>query len=986
MLKEKFINLKNNQETFDELIEVVKTSLNEEEVFYALLKQAEILFEYEEYKKTNDILLKLYEDKGVLEDKYLKLLIDSLINSDNKPEAMYFINLRKESLSQLDMYLHYLDLLKYKEAFNEDFYPLLNTLKAYSFNKKILSSYYIKKFNDVTKNNNELVEETYIELLTLNLEDNDKEEMDELYFNYLLKTNKDIKEFLNNQKGLSLVYYQLILLMKDEELRRVQILEAEKEKELDDLSTKRQVNLYQLLKDFYNKHNDLKSYDLYSLRLEHATKELKKELRPKRKRTLILPKEDIKEIVKVDLKETKKEEDLKGERFILIEKFMAELLKLELNLTLFERLRSIGIILEKHFDFSDIVFYTKPHLYHYKVNRLYEKKYNQATLNSTIIGVAAKEQKDIVGDVGFLEFDYDVLTNKSFLETDIKQVYCYGLDSEFSVCFYQREKQNLLNHDLLFKFVSQIIYYDLNYDKHISKVKEEYEIINNLFKNKHLMAFVYKNKFYGSSPFNEVFKLRPNDNLDTLVLRFDTELRIKYNALLNQLRKKDIEQFQIDLHYEGIKYVVDHFMYKGYVYGIFTEVSDKVDKLKQWQEKAFVDPLSQLLTLHEFEVNFPKYTRGKSSFVLMELSGLNKIESLYGKKIKRDFFLEFTDHCKDEFNQVYLFDQNSILGVLNINDVRSVENKIKAFIEKIKDIKSNILKEQSFNVFMGVIRYPINTRERRIERIYQYLSLSLLKAKTINKKDRYSYFDFKDYEQDLFDTEMIRQIDSLITKEKLLLSFTQIVNQKTNLVASYEVGVRSNTLHVYEEYYYQVAEKRGMLEKLEKYVLTESFKVLKKINDETGKYIKLTINISGETLNSPRFAGFLISLYRTYSVPYELVELKVNLKRFKQEEYMILEELYNYGVIIGTDNLDYINRNFISIFHLKTKINFENSKMVDYLKFLKSYLDSQNMNLVVYNVDSLNEKEKLKDLNVEFIRGKTVDTELYLEEILKMLK
>lgn len=986
MTKHEIFELSNNQKSYDLLFDLIKSSKNPEEVFYAWLKQAVILYEYEEYERSSEILKKLFTEKDFLEDKYLAILIDSLIKIENKADALYYLNIRKESLSQIDMYLYYLDLLKYKDTFNEDFYPLLDSLRAYSFDRKVLRPYYIKMLEDYLKNNKEDALEIYEQTINLNLEEHDKEYVLELYFEYLIKNDLDYETFLKNNKEIAYTYYNLRLLMRKNELKKVQILEAENEVALDDLSLFRKKILFKELKDFYEGHRDLKSYDLYFNKFKYAEEEYKKENKPKRKRKLVIKEEKtlIKEIV---IPEKKKEKPtITGEKLMKIEQFMYELLTLDFNLSFFERLRRSLIIMNKHFEFSDVLIYQKPNFFHFKKERLYEKNFQQSTIDSSIIGIASNNAEDIVGYVEYIDPNYDLITSQELTKTIVKQVYCYGLLNGFSICFYQTNKRDLHYDDLVFKVLSNILSYDLKNEQHIKTYKSEFDYINNLFNSNFLISFIYKDEFVGSPLFNSLFNLKKNDSLDALILKFQPEHRVRYNSMLNRLKKEEIKSFEIDLVYEEKNYLVKHYINDGYVYGIFVEVTKRVEELTSWQEKAFVDPLSNLLTLHEFEVAFESYRREKTTFVLIELSGLNKIEFLYGKALKRQYFLEFVEFCKTDFEYLYLFDPNSVIGVLNVNDIRTIENKLSLFTAKIKEFQSKILAEQSFEAYMGVIRYPINTRERNIERIYQYLSLSLNKAKTIEKNKRYSYFDFKDYEQDLFETQLIKQIDNLIIKEELMLLFTQIVNQKSKRVYAYEVGVTSEVLNVYQRYYYQVAEKRGMLEKLERYVLTQAFKDLKKIYDETGFYIKLVINVSQETLNNANFTAFLINLYKTYKIPYETVELKVNLNRYTYEQMVKLQELSMYGVIIGVDNLEYINRDFVEVIHLTKKQDLEKKKTKAYLKNLNEFVESEEMNLIIYNVDAKEEQEILKELNINHIRGKMVDRELTLSQIMQLLK
>jgi EAL domain-containing protein (putative c-di-GMP-specific phosphodiesterase class I) len=175
------------------------------------------------------------------------------------------------------------------------------------------------------------------------------------------------------------------------------------------------------------------------------------------------------------------------------------------------------------------------------------------------------------------------------------------------------------------------------------------------------------------------------------------------------------------------------------------------------------------------------------------------------------------------------------------------------------------------------------------------------------------------------------------------------------------------------------------LERLEKYVLEQTFKYLRKIYDDTGSYVRLVVNVSNKTLNTPNFVGFLTNLYRTYKIPYEVVEIKVKLTRFRLEEELKLKELRELNIVIGTDNLDYVNKDYIKVFHLTNKEDLFNPKTQNYLKSLRDYLESENMTFIVYNVDSSKEAEILEKLNINYIRGRVVDKEISYQELVNIL-
>ena len=171
---------------------------------------------------------------------------------------------------------------------------------------------------------------------------------------------------------------------------------------------------------------------------------------------------------------------------------------------------------------------------------MYNKNYSLATVESSLPGITSKTLDDIVSDVEFVVPDFDIITNKPLTETDVRQVYSYGVEKGASITFYQTERKDLHYDDLVFKTVSSIIYYDLKYDNYLKDKEEKYNRISDFFNSNFMNGFIYKDELLGTPIFNELFKLKKNDNLSSLVLKFNPELRVKYNNLLNSLKKKKL--------------------------------------------------------------------------------------------------------------------------------------------------------------------------------------------------------------------------------------------------------------------------------------------------------------------------------------------------------------------------------------------------------------------------------------------------------------
>ena len=158
---------------------------------------------------------------------------------------------------------------------------------------------------------------------------------------------------------------------------------------------------------------------------------------------------------------------------------------------------------------------------------------------------------------------------------------------------------------------------------------------------------------------------------------------------------------------------------------------------------------------------------------------------------------------------------------------------------------------------------------------------------------------------------------------------------------AYDVNVYSPTLQIDEAYYDTVALKRGMVEKLDKYILRETFKALAEIYNQTKKYIKLSVTIHSETLKDQYFIPFLIGLYKSYAVPYHVLDIIVSMKEGKMSDYEKLKELSLLGVLVGTDTLNFIKEPQTKIFHFKDRPNNLDDKFLNFKLNMKAFTDSE---------------------------------------------
>lgn len=1000
MDKNEILALPYTQDAINDLYDLINTSYDPQEVLMARIKLAEILESDHHFKEATTLLLPLLETFSHQKEKedyftILNILIRCYINLEDQENALKYITLKKEALPILESHLYLEDLIRYKEAFKVDFEAEVSALLEAPVPKHRKIELLLSRIERNKHDNTHKVLEDINRIIPLNPS---KEELSLLWAIELEidfqngQYDKIINLLKEDLRPLS-IYYQVLSHIKLENTKQASILEVEYEHLFIELEPLKQKHLYQSLRDFYTSISDLRSIELYEEKLKKIDKILKREESVETKAPHVhefsIPKP--KKIAKITEEETKKPiitSNLKDQRTLSnIDQYLTEVLALNKQLDRHEYHRQLFMTMEKHFDFSDLILYERPHLYHYKKGRLYEKQIDRHRIDASIVGIAANDYKDIIEKVEYLKYNYDIISQKPLTETTVKNVYCYALPNKSSLCFYQTTDKALIYDDMSLKIASQTLAYEFSFFQALLRERSRSEDLKDLFQSKAMGLSIKTN---GRFLFNDTLllylPLRRRESFEQIYEYLEPKDAIRLKEQMGMLERGEIDLFSEDVCVLERSIRITQTKHKDAVFGFYLDITQDVKKMENWKEKALYDVHSELFTLSEFERRFTEVTLGKVTFILASLEDLDHIEFIYGKALALAYFLEFGKLAKTRFERVYHFDSNTILIEILQNDVRAIENHVKLFLKDLEDTPSKTLEDQPFKTHMGIIRYPINTRETDIKKIYAYLSFSLLRAKRSYSGYRHAYFNFEAYLQEVHETEIIKQIDRLITTESLDITFNQIANQQTNLVYAYEIEPYSETLHIESDYYHQVAFRRDQTEKLERYLLITAFKRLSSIYNETNKYIKLSITLSPKTIQERLFNPFLIGLYKTYNIPYHIVDIIVSMKDGKVADYEKMKELHDLGINIGTDHYNFLKEPQTKIFHLKDRPSELTDRFLNAVKHLKMYTDDEQIALVIYHVDRVKDRTLLKSLGIDYIRGKTVDRKYTYEELLRIIK
>lgn len=902
----------------------------------------------------------------------LGLLIEDAIKANLPEEALNYIQLRKEALPILEEHTYILDLIQYKKAFNEPYFDLIEDLIRVNVDKEIIANFVFERLLSHKDNYSEALKD--IELLKVYQHPNLEEPIKVIYYYLLYHNDKEkLTTLTTEDNSIYAIYYKLLLLMDEGLFKQTQILEVEYEQDFIKLPLDMQLYLYKRLITFYK--DDLRSVELYEKKVSKVTKLLEKPVEPQVESLLKVPKKKPTKLVIEDVKP--KQQSISHDQVLYhIDKYMLSIIGLSRRLSFHEYVRQMCIHMEKFFDFSDILFNFNYQVYHYKKERLYEKQISPQLLDTTLLGISANQYIDIVEHTNNLKYDYDILTNSPLSKTKVENIYTYALEDKSSICFYQQSEKDLIYDDLTFKLLSNFISYEIRTFQQLKTLETEHKQNLDLF-DSNLIALSH-----GVEPIhgNEVFKQLFDTNKITFfefLLKVNPIDRIKYKDLMDSLLRKEITSFEISVGIKDKTILIKHVL-NGVVYGYYIDITTSESIKQKLIEKAETTPLNTY-TLFAFEERFNSYIDTKTTFILVELENLHDLMSLYGKDETKDHFIKFATFLTS-YGNVYLFDASSVILTFDFNDIRAVENKVKEIYKDILNVESI----KPLTISMGIIRYPINTKEKNINKVYEYLNVALEKAKLSYKK--YAHFNYDDYQETIFETEIIRQIDRLIESETLEVTFTQIVNQTSNTVYAYDIGLFSESLKINPNYYYLVAKKKNQLEALERYQLRQTFKALEMIYKQTNKYIKLSVGISSETLRMRDFNPFLIGLFKTYQIPYNVIDIIINMKDGLLSDYEKTKELASLGILIGTDHLTYLKEPQTKVFHYKEKPGEVSDKFLSFLDVIKQFSDSEGIDLIIYHVDRPKDKVLLKSKGFSFIRGDTIDKTFRLHEILKLIK
>lgn len=252
---------------------------------------------------------------------------------------------------------------------------------------------------------------------------------------------------------------------------------------------------------------------------------------------------------------------------------------------------------------------------------------------------------------------------------------------------------------------------------------------------------------YASDGYRKLMKLKKDESLDFLsnvCLEDRKDLRaVIINSFNNNTKFNHIYRILVNNNLIWIKVegeVVSSKLYGSVIECIHTNITEEINRTNQFIELSKLDKMTNLLDKVSMEDSCRNILSKNNSFqcciILIDIDNFKYVNDVHGH-LKGDEIIKMLSSFLVEH-----FRKNDLIGriggdeflvfVEDINSKESIENKIKAILKKINDIK--ISDENALGISVGVV-YFNNNGSYSFEQLYQIADKQLYESKNSGKNN-----------------------------------------------------------------------------------------------------------------------------------------------------------------------------------------------------------------------------------------------------------
>lgn len=899
-------------------------------------------------------------------DRVLEVIIHVYLELNQPKDAKMYLDMREDKLPVLSKHRVYLQLLTYKKMMQA---PVLEWLESIIYEdlpketfirlaEALLDAYIQAHMFDEALVVFELTDQVFPEAFII--------KKCEVYEG--LKQFQNIidliKPIVDKSPKPEYLFYLMKAYINTNQNQRAINLEVEYESVFEQTSHDFKFKFYTFMMDFYKRIDNSISVKLYQAHLNRLQAKSKKQPLTKPESKPTLESKQVQVTLTKEVKKASLESIEKLHTWFEKQLFSQEALQQRDNY------RTQFILLNQLIPFDTLVMYEKHRhmLYFFKKERLYDKRLKKQELESSLLQFGIEKGLDGFIDPNVFANYKDVVTQQPYAEE--KQLYVYQTDQVLIMYYFKQPASVYAEHDDLLRIISLSLFKRYQFEETMQQQVIQSELFNKFLEHPQVVARVY---YQGICTYSKAAKrwmhTEDDEPIEPFIKRMNEKDRVSYKdafrALYNYEEPSKVFDYQFDQRHIQEFASVHVFQEQPLILSIFKDSTPHEKAIEEVKAASQVDLITGLHNLQALYDMLPSMLSNKVSILKIELN--KNVSYLYGQKSYLNYFKEFGFLTKKLIpdSDVFVYDANHLIVTMPYNDIRAVQSIIKKYMDACHEWDSKTIPQEPFLPYIGIIRYPVVTNEKNIETLLHYLDIALHQGHANN--DQMYFFKYQDYEQDVFEQNILNQIHEAINHETIQIGFNQIIDQQANKVWMYESFAYIPTLDVHSKDIQLIAKKRKRTYSLDMSHLKQVMKMLSDMYQKTGKYIKILVPMDKETLTNHAFIFEVAHLFKTFQIPPKIIDINLVGDLKANVHLQVMSDLKAMGIGIHTSSLKVALYYDVDALHFDIK--HPDAKMTTYLTQIKSWTHLQNIAFVLRDIKSKDIKQLLHKHDLMLIEG-----------------
>ena len=422
-------------------------------------------------------------------------------------------------------------------------------------------------------------------------------------------------------------------------------------------------------------------------------------------------------------------------------------------------------------------------------------------------------------------------------------------------------------------------------------------------------------------------------------------------------------------------------------------------KNKEVEKQAFTDPLTGGKNRHLFMYDLDKLIEKNKKFAIcfMDLDGFKQINDTMGHDAGDELLIGLSNTFKTKLpKNVVSYRIGGDEFSLIITDIKTTEDITKILDDLRRNLNEPFIIQNTsiaLEYSLGIAIFPEDARTKK--ELVTYADDAMYYIKEHGKNDY--YFHNKALKAKLENsTKMEKELKSAFEKQEFGINFQPRINVKDKTKLCFEALLywKHPVLgEISSEYFLKQAEEMSLIIKLDSYVLRLSCEKLKEIqkkfpNDD----ISIAVNLSNTHVKRKSFVEGICNIINEYNIKKGALKLQftddIDINKISEYKYLF-EQVKNVGADVVINNLQIKYSSLILIkslpideIKISSKYLLKESPIAkDALKNIVSLCNELGYMPIIKEVETKEELEYIKDLNINYIQGNLISKKLAFNEL-----